>query len=325
MTAIDDLLRDPSYFLHRIDPLANIVTFVPTTREQLSAATFLDGRTEFSTGAEQVVRLDALLQHCPPAAAGPNRMIFHVAFCGSTLLARLLARPGKTHVLKEPNLLVDLADWKRRGADTRFAPALRMGLACLRRRWSQAEAVVIKPSNWPNNLLPDLLSDPAGMRAIAIAMEPRAYVTAALRGGRDRLTFLARTAAHLAPSLPEGEDLVQSAIAATADPIGRAVNLALVALSLQLRLLETRIACAVAEREITARPGDAARKAGEALDLGLEDADIDAAVATCGAIDAKRPGHRFSVETRSEEDAEVKRHHGRAIDAALDWGDRALG
>ena len=328
MTPVADLLADPHFLLHRIDPAAGMVTFVPTAPDRLSKPSFIDGRTDFSTAPPIDVALDALLQHAWPRPPGPNRMIFHVAFCGSTLLARLLEHDGASFVLKEPNVLVDLANWERGGADARFAPMLHLALASLRRRWSDDEAVVVKPSNWPNNLLGALAADPSGLRPVFITMEPDAYAVAVLRGGRDRLAFAARTAAHLAPSLPEGPGWLQSAVAATTDPVGRAINLALVALRVQEKLFETRFAGAGAvtldSEAIIARPAETARRANAMLDLGLDPDRIDSAANARARINAKRPDHAFSARERQDENAQVEHHHRATIDAARAWAERAL-
>lgn len=325
---VAELLADPRFLLHRIDPVAGMATFVPTAPERLSKPSFIDGRTDFSTAPPVEVSFDTLLQTEPIRPPGPNRMIFHVAFCGSTLLARLLEQEGVSFVLKEPNALVDLANWKSSGVDERFGPVLRFALGSLRRPWSAEDLVVVKPSNWVNNLLGELATDPAGLRPLFITMAPRAYAIAVMRGGRDRLAFAARTAAHLAPMLPSGREWLQSAIAATSDPIGRATNLALVALRVQERLFATTFPAAGAvtldAETISVRPSEAIRRADSILklDLDLERACADASERA--AINAKRPGFAFSADAREQEDQEVERHHGPTIDASLAWAARVL-
>lgn len=319
-----DLLNDPHFLLHQIIPAEGVALFVPTTRDLLSKPSFIDGRTDFSNGPAVKVALDDLLAQSLPVVSGPDRYIFHVAFCGSTLLARMLDHDGAAFVLKEPNILVDLANWQRSGEDARFAPTVQLVLACLRRRWTENEAVVVKPSNWMNNLLPYLATESADLRQLFVTMRPRAHLVALLRGGRDRLTFAARTAAHLAPSVPQGNAWLQAAISAINDPIGQTLNLALAALRLQERLFETHIGLRLDAEAIFADAATAARRASNALGLGLDPETIDAASAARTQINAKRPGHAFSVREREGEDAEVERHHGAAIDAALAWAEKAL-
>lgn len=319
-----DLLNDPHFLLHEIKPAEDAALFVPTARDLVAKPSFIDGRTAFSNGPVIKISLDDLLAEGSPALPRPDRYIFHVAFCGSTLLARMLEHQGASFVLKEPNVLVDLANWQRSGADSRFVPTLRLSMACLRRRWTEDEAAVVKPSNWMNNLLPSLANESADLKPVFITMAPRAYAIAVLRGGRDRLTFAARTAAHLAPSLPEGNQWLQAAIAASRDPVTQTLNLALVALRLQERLFEAHGGLELNAETIFTNPGEAAKCASDALNLGLDPEAIDAAVAARARINAKRPGHTFSVAEREGEDAEVERHHGSTIDAALSWAEKAL-
>lgn len=320
---IAELLADPKYMLHQIIPERNEALFVPADLALLRQLSFLDGRADFSSGPTVTVALDAMLTE-RLRQPGPDRYIFHVAFCGSTLLARLLDKQGSTLLLKEPNILVDLANWKRSGRDSRFAPALDLSLACLRRSWATGEAVVIKPSNWINNLLPDIVEHSAQLRSIFITMAPDAYVIAVLRGGRDRLAFAARTASHLAPSCPKGNIWLREAIAATADPIGRALNLALVALHLQEMLFSGHAGSVINAEEIFANPVEAARHASDALSLDIDEATIAATVSERKATNAKAPDRSFSLTERRLEDIEIERYHGAAIKAALDWSARTL-
>ena len=119
------------HLLHRIDSRAGLMTFVPTTRAALAAPAFIDGRTPFATGPEIAVSLDAMLATAVEGAASraPQRYILHMGFCGSTLLARLLDRPGTVLTLREPAALTDIANWQadhdgQRGSDPRLAAAL---------------------------------------------------------------------------------------------------------------------------------------------------------------------------------------------------------
>lgn len=326
MTAVADLLADPGWYLHRIDPAGGAATFVPTRPDLLTRPSFIDGRDDFACGPAVTVSLGRLLEAPPPQAAGPERMIFHVSFCGSTLLARMLELPGAAFVLKEPAALVDLADWKKAApGDARLAPALAMVRAALGRRWSADEPVMVKPSNWVNNLLPDLTRDPA-LRAVFVTMARRPFLVAILRGGRDRLAFTARAAAHLATTQEE-QGWLRAAIAASDDPLARAVRLAAVTLHVQMRAFA---AVAVPGRAIdaaavTGDPVAAALMATQLLDLGIDPGRLAAHAAAKSGEDSKNPGRAFTTAGRRGEDDAVEQHHGALLDAAEDWAERTLG
>lgn len=328
-----DALADPHYHLHRIDPAQDEVAFVPTTAGRLAGPSFIDGRTDFAEGPPLVFPLSEALAAAPTPAAEPDRFIFHVSFCGSTLLARLLEVSGQSFMLKEPNALVDIADWKRAtDADRRLGPALNLARSCFRRRWSTGETVAVKPSNWANNLLEELTADPATIRPLFITMARRPFLTAILRGGRDRLAFTARAAAHLAPSVDGGDALLRSAVAAASDPLGKAVHLALAALHIQTRLFAEAMKRGgwgqrhlLDAETIIANPAAAAQAANAVLGLGIDSAALAASAAKRAGENAKAPGATFSLDERRGEDDAVERHHGPTIDAALCWGEREFG
>lgn len=314
------VLADPHYLPHRIDPGAGLATFVPTDRARLTRPSFIDGRSDFATGAPVNFPLDAVVAAEAEAPPGPDQMIFHVSFCGSTLLARMLELPGAAFVLKEPNALVDLADWKKAGGQ--IGPALAWLRGSLRRRWRPDEPVVVKPSNWANNLLPELTADPAAIRPLFVTMARRPFLIAVLRGGRDRLAFTARAAAHLAAT-----SQVQAAIAASDDPLTRAVHLAAVTLHVQMQAFAAlcRSGQAIDAAELTGAPVEAALAANRILDLGIDPERLAANAAAKSGEDSKNPGRSFTMADRRGEDDEVERHHGAILDAVLAWAEHTLG
>ena len=162
----------------------------------------------------------------------PRATSFHGSFCGSTLLTRLLEACTTALVVREPQCLVDISD--ARSARGRLTPCdddlvsiCDFAATSLTALSEPGKPVVIKPSNWANNLVPALCSA-AGARPLFITMERRAFLRAVFRGGRERLVFTARVAAHLAATFPNGRALVSAAIAAR-DPLQQIARLAALA------------------------------------------------------------------------------------------------
>jgi hypothetical protein len=82
-------------------------------------------------------------------------MIFHSAYCCSTLLARAFDIPGVSFGLKEPQILNDIVGLQlRRGDPRQVAAAADISLALLSRPLAGHESNVIKPSNLINPLIP---------------------------------------------------------------------------------------------------------------------------------------------------------------------------
>ena len=330
--AADQLLFDPRFLLHRLDLAAGRLIFLPTTRRLLAQASFLDGRTRIASGPEIACGLADALRHAESgrAEAPPNRFIFHVSFCGSTRLARIIDRPGRVLAMREPNVLVDLADWKAAlerssAVDPRVAPLARLACASLRSRWHSEEAVVVKPSNWVNNLIPELAASGA-IRPLFVVMSRRAFLRAVFRGGRERLAFIARAAAHLASGRPSDEALLNAAISAASDPLGKVAHIAAFAHWLQhRRFRRTMDSCGwgsdhvVTFDQIERAPRAAAATAAAALDLDLSAEDLAHGVARTSERDAKQPDAAYSREERFEADVKIERLYGERIEAAVAW------
>lgn len=327
-TAPSDLAANTDWFLNRIDAVEGCANFVRSNRERLAATLFLDGRTAFATGPTLDVEL-AALDSLASAPAAPARFIFHMSFCGSTQLSHLVGESGAGVVLKEPQALVDLADWQRtlaeRGiVDPRFSPALRGSIALLSRGWPGSPPTVVKPSNWANTLIP--LLDGAASRVVLVTIERRAFLRAVFRGGRDRLAFTARAASHFAAAVGQTVRLDQ-ALASSDDPLDRMARLILLAHDLQHRQFAQAAsfpAVARIDRNlIIDDPVAALDRACEALGLSWSEEQKDAVEKISGR-DAKNPGRSFIAREQLAEDAGVEDHHRRRFDAALAWAEEAL-
>ncbi len=82
-------------------------------------------------------------------------MIFHSAYCCSTLLARAFDIPGVSFGLKEPQILNDVTGLQMRQGDPRqVAAAMDIALLLLARPLGAGEVNIIKPSNLLNPLIP---------------------------------------------------------------------------------------------------------------------------------------------------------------------------
>lgn len=317
----DVLLADPSFFLHGIDFRNGCVTFLRTDRDRLESAAFLDGRVPLTDEPALVVDIEALLNR-PRAHSAPDRVIAHMSFCGSTLLARLLDQPGEVMSYKEPQVFIDLSDaiagsFGREAAAMATGPLLEIVRAKFRRGFTNTERGVVKPSNWVNPALHRLVT--YDTRHLLIEIGPRAFLTAVLRGGRERIAFTLRATAHLQRAFPDTSLLMREAVTGEA-PMVDALRLSLMALELQHRVfdqLDPQRDRRITFDDIRERPEAAIRRAGILLDL-----PVDAALSK--AAERRRRNAKadtaYDPAMRSIEDRETERHHGNAIDRALDWG-----
>ncbi|HEX7849437.1 MAG TPA: hypothetical protein VF485_06870 [Sphingomonas sp.] len=173
---VDDLFATPDHYLHSFDGDAAI--FMPMDRAAYYRSIFLDQRISPAGAQTIVLPVRTLVQ--PPSPAASTAWIFHMAHCGSTLLARALDDPTASLVLREPFALRQLGlrpDTER----------LDLVLAMLGKRY-RADAPTLVKANVPVNfLLPQLAQADPGARAIFLYLPLRPYLLAILRSEAHRI------------------------------------------------------------------------------------------------------------------------------------------
>ena len=152
---LQELIGDGRWLAHRYDETTDSIQFRFVPRDAQREMTF---RTDFEIGDAPLAvysRTEGLAEARSRDLPTP-RMIFHSAYCCSTLLARAFDVPGVSFGLKEPQNLNDVAGLHLRGADSRLiAAVMDVALLLLARPLVADEVNVIKPSNLlnPNILL----------------------------------------------------------------------------------------------------------------------------------------------------------------------------
>lgn len=316
-------------FLHRMDSVQGEAIVALTDRLRLRNASFLDGREAFWR-EQRLCPLDLRLQ----GKAAATRFVFHVGFAGSTLLARLLDRPGHVISLKEPQCLADIAGQRELiAAGKGIAPLERLldfALAALGEAGDRDMPVVVKPTNWVNPLLPHLCVPGRIDHAVFVSMTRRHYLGATFRGGNDRLAFCARLAAQTAPVVPQGDALMHAAMAATADPFARMARIMALLHWLQEWLFDDAIArngwpdsVRIGFEEIIADPDGAVARARGLLALPVSPREPERAAGLMKRH-TKDPSSAFRPAKRAQEDEFIERRYGACFDEALDWLDAQL-
>ena len=297
---LDDLFASPDHYLHSFE--GDAALFVPMDRAAYHRSIFLDGR--ISPAADRSMRLPVKALVEPARKPSSIGWIFHVAHCGSTLLARALDDPSANLVLREPLALRQLAL-------SPDAERLALTATMLSKRY-RADAPTIVKANVPVNfLLPDLVELDPGPRAIFLHCSLRDYLFAILRSEEHR-TWMRRVTTQLAARigdlshLPDGERVAALWLAqmrAFATAIGRLPN----ARSLDSEEFFTAPACFL---------GLAARH----LEVPMTDGDIEARVAgPLFATYSKNPAVAFDNDARLARRAELERSLTPELEQAQSW------
>lgn len=161
---LDAVLRDARWFVEDFTLDNKALSFVLTDAESLSQQPFLDYRWPRHTALHQRVDAGALVQRVPAGLPPPPlNFIWHTSFCCSTLIAGMLDCPDRNLSLREPFVLVPVADAKRLGVFDRHVVSPRLPEIVFRLLDRTAPfAVTVKPSNFANVLLRDAIANTSG-------------------------------------------------------------------------------------------------------------------------------------------------------------------
>jgi hypothetical protein len=169
------LAADPAWLPHRYDAQAQQVTFVNLDRETMRGLTFLADYQPVPGLSAAVPAAQVAAMH---AGEGPLHFIFHTAFCRSTLLARSMGMPGLSLGLSEPGVLNDLT-MAGKAAQPLIAPVAGL----LARPQGEGEAVIVKPSNVANPLIPALMQARGEARAVLLGNSLEAFLRSVHKKG----------------------------------------------------------------------------------------------------------------------------------------------
>ena len=302
-----DLFASPDHYLHSID--GDAAVFVPMDRAAYHRSIFLDGR--IAPAGEGTMRVPlSLLVGAPPPPPLATSWIFHVAHCGSTLLARALDRPSGNLVLREPLALrqVALAPDRER---------LALVAAMLSRRY-RPDAVTLVKANVPVNfILPALAGTDPDASAIFLYLGLKDYLLAVLRSDNHR-DWLGRVTGQLGQRLgdvPVASDAERAAALWTAQMRAFAEALALLP---NARSLDGEA--------FFASPAPTLAAAARQLRVEMSADEVEAHVAgPLFATYSKNPDMQFDDRARRARASEAARMLAAEMQAAAAWVDRAAG
>lgn len=175
------VLADAEWLAHRYIEGDDRVRFAHVPRARHAEVPFLTDACLGDPG--EVHDLDA--QSClRDAAPGRLHLLFHSAFCSSTMLVRGFDRPGVAMGLSEPVILNDVVGFRRRGARPRdVARIADVATRLLSRSFALGEAVIIKPSNVVNPLAELLLALREEARAVFLYAPLETFLISVARKG----------------------------------------------------------------------------------------------------------------------------------------------
>ena len=194
MPSVNEIVDNPSWYCHAINLDAGRLGFVKTNKSALSETTFLDTRFDVSKLESASLSIQECVNYIDGKESPAPKYIFHTAFCCSTLLARCLDLPDSNVSIKEPAVLMALANYKRTGhktlVNTNEAKAI-YGLVnhLLFRPFGENESVVVKPTNTVNNIICQLMDTHAESKALLLHSDLKSFLISLLKKGEEGRGF----------------------------------------------------------------------------------------------------------------------------------------
>ena len=202
---IDDLFANPDHYLFVFD--GDDAVFREMDREAYARSIFLDQRIQAASGRGAKVPIVPLLQHNHQRGGDAPDIgwIFHVAHCGSTLLARGIDRTDHSLVLREPAPLRQLAveaaqTFAGEAANEGWVEGLRLQLAMLGRRYKADAPVVVKANVPVNFIIPELMALQPQAKGVLLHFGLEDYLSAILRSDQHR-DWIDMVTHELAPAI----------------------------------------------------------------------------------------------------------------------------
>lgn len=181
------IVDDPKWRLCALQPMKSELIFHYLDQAEIERENYIDqGYLNQQPGRYVSIPMEALIELTENKPLPPTHYIFHTAFCGSTLLSRCMNHDSKSFSVREPNALMQLAQFKREQGDQVYQmdiwPKLvRLVVYLLGRPFVSGAAVIIKPSNSMNNLIVDLLSLDVRSKALIMSSEVNQFVVSNLK------------------------------------------------------------------------------------------------------------------------------------------------
>jgi hypothetical protein len=184
MTDAASLLADPDWIPHTFDHQGERLDFVRLAAADRDSLPFLAEEYVGRGFEHQILSYPEVAAAAPAEDALPIHFIFHSGFCCSTLLASALAAGGGLSVLREPDILMNIAQRLLRGPSAANVERMEVALRFLARPSRPADSkVVIKPSSFANNLTERLLQSRPRSRAVLIHSDLGAFLRAIAKKG----------------------------------------------------------------------------------------------------------------------------------------------
>ena len=331
---MDHILESRDYFLNALNVSAGTLEFLQTDIATLQNAAFLDGRTEVSIdGRTYSVALDDAFAwyESHGVARNTSRLIFHISFCGSTLLCRALETDDSVLVYKEPQVLTDLDEMNRRkefGNVSQYDRKRILGVVLSQFNSTDQSTWItaIKPANLMNAMISDICELNDSNKAVFLDMNPQSFLIAVLRGGSPRISFIFRVIENIRGSAEGYDDVINRLPSGTTDELAIVARKILLAHAMQSHIFADTMASMPKDRyvhlsyeQLLASPHEQVGHVATLFDMPLSADQVSRNIDSSFGRHSKAEGLAFDPRSAAELDAQVIDMYSSAIENAMDW------
>jgi hypothetical protein len=178
-----DVALDPEWLPHTYDVEGTHLTSVFVPRAARTELMFLSDEHFAGNFEKATFPVPDVAAEAGTASRAPMHFIFHTSFCCSTLLAKALDVPGVSAALKEPDVLINLANRLIRSDDPENRQRLDLVLRLLERPPAAGETLIVKPTNFANRLLEPTITLRPEARAILLYSDVETFIRSLLKRG----------------------------------------------------------------------------------------------------------------------------------------------
>lgn len=320
--SLSDVVKDPDWIPHTFDAGGGNLTFVHVPRKSRADLMFLSDEHFAGNFAKATFPASAVADEAASLDRSPIHFIFHTSFCCSTLLANALDVPGHSTTLKEPDVLINLANRLIRSDDQGNRMRLDLVLRLLERPFAAGEAIIVKPTNFANRLLDSALAQRPNARAVLLYSDVSTFLRSLLKRGMFGRIFgrqlfnQIRAWSPLEFGYSPGQLLEQTdvQIAALAwlmqishfDSVARAFG------PDRVMILETG--------DLLADPRSAIARSQAFFGLGLDSGEVEAiASGPVFSTHSKLGDRGYDADARAKEHAAASEAHSEELQMVVEW------
>jgi hypothetical protein len=181
--SVRDVALDPDWLPHTYNLEGTELTSVFVPRPARDELMFLSEEHFNGKFRKVTFAAPAVAAEANSASRATLHFIFHTSFCCSTLLAKALNVPGVAASLKEPDVLIHLANRLIRSDDSANRQRLELVLRLLERPLARDETVIVKPTNFANRLIDPILTLRPEARAVLLYSDVETFLRSLLKRG----------------------------------------------------------------------------------------------------------------------------------------------